>query len=71
MINPVFLENKSGKTKVISFFAKRARGAMARFIIEQRVDKVIGLKDFDIGGYKFQPKESTNNKMVFLRDHTS
>ena len=70
VINPVFLENKSGKTKVISFFAKRARGAMARFIVEQRVDKLIGLKDFDIGGYKFQPKESNENKMVFLRNHS-
>ena len=70
MINPVFLENKSGKSKVISFFAKRARGAMARFIIEQRVKEVNGLKDFDLGGYKFQPKDSSNNKMVFLRNHT-
>ena len=70
VINPVFLENKSGKSKVISFFAKRARGAMARFIIEQRVKEVNGLKDFDLGGYKFQPKDSSNNKMVFLRNHT-
>jgi len=71
VINPVFLENKDGKAKIISFFAKKARGAMARFVVEQRVNDVTGIKDFDSGGYKFQPKESTNDKMVFLRNHTT
>ena len=71
VVTPVFLENKNGQSKVISFFAKKARGAMARFIIEQKVTSPDGLKDFDTGGYKFQNKESSDGKMMFARDHSS
>lgn len=70
VVTPVFLENKDGQSKVISFFAKKARGAMARFIIEQKVTSPDGLKDFDTGGYKFQNKESSDGKMMFARDHS-
>ena len=53
--------------KVISFMAKMARGAMARYMITKRVDKVVGLKDFAVDRYKFVPKASTDNRYVFRR----
>lgn len=67
VIEPVFLENKSGVEKIVSFFAKKARGAMARFIIENRVDRADGLKDFDRDGYRFQPAQSEDGRLVFSR----
>ncbi|MEM7718237.1 MAG: peroxide stress protein YaaA [Pseudomonadota bacterium] len=53
VVTPQFYELRAGTPKIVSFFAKKARGAMARFIIENRVDRVEGLKDFELGGYKF------------------
>lgn len=67
VITPVFLEEKAGEAKIVSFYAKRARGAMARFIIQNRLSDVESLKDFDSGGYKFQPSLSQDDKWVFLR----
>lgn len=67
VITPVFLEEKDGKAKTVSFFAKRARGAMARFMVQNRVVDPQGLKDFDIGGYAFQPDQSDDAKFVFSR----
>jgi cytoplasmic iron level regulating protein YaaA (DUF328/UPF0246 family) len=52
---------------VISFMAKRARGSMARYIIEQRLDRAEGLKDFDVERYRFEPKHSTADTWVFGR----
>ena len=71
VVTPVFLENKDGKSKTISFYAKKARGAMARFIIEQKVANIDGLKDFDTGGYKFQNEESSDDRMIFTRDYSA
>ena len=71
VVSPVFLENKDGKSKTISFYAKKARGAMARFIIEQKVANIDGLKDFDTGGYKFQNEESSDDRMIFTRDYSA
>ena len=68
MITSVFKEMKDNGPKVIGIFAKRARGMMARFMIENRIDKIEGLKDFNIDGYQFQPKASSDNELVFLRD---
>jgi uncharacterized protein len=62
-----FLEEKDGEARVISFFAKRARGLMARYAIDHRIDRAEGLKDFDVDGYRFQPKASTDTEWVFSR----
>ena len=67
VIEPVFLENKNGVEKVISFFAKKARGAMARFAVTERIDQPDGLKDFGLGGYVFQPSQSEADRWVFSR----
>ena len=59
VINPVFKDYKNGKYKIISFFAKKARGSMTRFIIQNRIKKVEDLKGFDLDGYSFSEKESS------------
>lgn len=69
VITPVFMEDKAGKAKVVSFFAKKARGAMARFAIERRITDPEGLKDFDTGGYAYRPDLSQDNIWVFQRDY--
>ena len=66
-ITPQFYEIKNGSPKIVSFFAKKARGAMARFILERRVTSVDGLKDFDLGGYQFRATDSTDTVLVFHR----
>ena len=67
VVTPQFYELKNGEPKIVSFFAKKARGAMARFIIENRVTNIDGLKDFDLGGYRFAPKASDGDILVFHR----
>lgn len=69
VITPVFMEDKGGKPKVVSFFAKKARGAMARFVIQKRLTDPAGLLDFDLGGYAYQPDLSDVDKPVFLRPY--
>ncbi len=71
VITPVFMERKDGRDKIVSFFAKKARGAMARFMIQNRVNTPEQLADFAIGGYSFQPDQANKNKMVFVRDYPS
>ena len=51
----------------MSFFAKRARGAMARFVVTRRLTDPEGLKDFDLGGYRYAPDRSEEGTPVFLR----
>ena len=67
VINPVFMEKKNGENKIISFYAKKARGLMARFIIENRVRKIEDLKKFNVENYKFQKELSTETNLTFLR----
>lgn len=67
VITPTFLEEKEGKRSIVSFYAKRARGAMARFIIENRLTEAKDLQDFTTGGYRFEAESSTPEKPVFLR----
>jgi cytoplasmic iron level regulating protein YaaA (DUF328/UPF0246 family) len=62
-----FRETKDGETRIVSFFAKRARGAMARWIIENRVEQSQDLKRFDRDGYAFTPALSTDADWVFIR----
>lgn len=64
-----FKDFKNGDYNIISFFAKKARGLMARYVIEQRIDQVDGLKDFALEGYQFSPAQSSSTQLVFLR-HT-
>ncbi|MBF2755070.1 MAG: peroxide stress protein YaaA [Gammaproteobacteria bacterium AqS3] len=68
VIEPQFRDLKNGAYKVISFFAKKARGALARFIIVNRIKRVEDLLDFDGLGYRHSPEHSSEAKPVFLRD---
>jgi len=67
VVTPTFLEKRPDGEKIISFFAKRARGAMARFIIENRLTDPNSLKDFNIGGYKFIKERSNESELIFIR----
>lgn len=69
IITPIFLEERNGAAKTVSFFAKKARGAMARFIVENRVTDAEGIKDFDLGGYSFDPSQSQSDTWVFSRPY--
>ncbi|MGH1464700.1 MAG: peroxide stress protein YaaA [Cognatishimia sp.] len=69
VITPVFMELKNGQPKIVSFFAKKARGSMARFITQHRLTKADALREFDLGGYAFDPDLSEENRLVFLRDY--
>ncbi len=68
VITPVFKDCKKGQYKVISFYAKKARGMMARYIIENRISSVADLTKFDTAGYYFVEEESTPTELVFKRE---
>ncbi len=68
VIEAVFKDRKNGEYKIISFHAKKARGMMARYVIKERVTDSEGLKDFNLGGYRFDATSSDQNRLVFLRD---
>ena len=67
VITPVFMEERGGQAKIVSFYAKKARGAMARFICENRLTDPEALKAFDTGGYRFSGEMSEDDRLVFLR----
>ncbi len=67
VVTPVFKDFKNDEHKVISFFAKRARGAMASWMIRNRIDTLKGLAEFTGGGYRFSPDDSTTERPVYLR----
>ena len=67
VVTPVFQEKKSGAYKIVSFHAKRARGLMARYAIDHKIDRPDGLKDFDVEDYRFDPKASDQDRLVFRR----
>jgi len=62
-----FLEEKDGRAKIISFFAKRARGALARFAIDNRIERADDLRAFDRDGYRYLAAESSADVWVFSR----
>ena len=69
VVTPQFMEDKGdGKgPKIVSFYAKKARGAMARFAMQNRIDTADGILDFDVGGYQHMPHLSKPDAPVFLR----
>ncbi|MBU1311658.1 MAG: peroxide stress protein YaaA [Gammaproteobacteria bacterium] len=67
LITPVFKDFKNGQYKIISFFAKKARGLMARYIIQNRLSQAEQLQHFDLAGYQFSPEHSSGKELVFLR----
>lgn len=76
VVTPIFKERKRDANgivtdKVVSFFAKKARGAMSRYIIRNRLSDIAELKHFDDDGYAFNPSLSTIDEWVFIREqHT-
>lgn len=67
LVTPVFKDYKSGDYKILSFFAKKARGAMAAWIIRNQLAEVEALKDFSEGGYQFNKGLSKDGNLVFAR----
>lgn len=68
LITPQFKDWKNGQYKMISFYAKKARGLMCRFAIQNRITQASDLKGFNLEGYYFSEDQSDNNNWVFLRD---
>lgn len=67
VITPVFLEEKAGEAKIVSFWAKKARGAMARFIAENHLTDPGDLRGFTTGGYAFVAGQSDASRLIFRR----
>lgn len=67
VISPVFKEEKDGQQRVLSFFAKQARGLMARWIIKNRINDPADLQNFEIAGYSYAKQGSTDEKPLFVR----
>lgn len=67
LVIPEFKELRNGKLKTISFYAKKARGQMARYIIDNNIDDVEGIKGFNVDGYIWSEAESKENNLVFTR----
>ncbi|WP_277052860.1 peroxide stress protein YaaA [Zestomonas thermotolerans] len=68
VIDTEFRDLKNGQYKIISFYAKKARGLMARYVIKHRLTDPAALLDFDSQGYYYSAKDSTADRLVFLRD---
>ncbi|ERK31892.1 peroxide stress protein YaaA [Clostridium intestinale] len=68
VITPVFKDYKNGSYKIISIYAKRARGLMARYLIENEVDNIKGIKEFECEGYKYSEEKSNEDFLVFIRN---
>ncbi|MDX2348838.1 MAG: peroxide stress protein YaaA [Porticoccus sp.] len=68
VITPVFKDWKNDKYKIISFYAKKARGLMSRYIIENQIEDPEKIKQFDVAGYAYQPAMSSAREWVFTRE---
>lgn len=68
LVTPQFKDWKNGQYKMISFYAKKARGLMCRYAIQNRITQANDLKGFNLEGYYFSEDQSDNNNWVFLRD---
>lgn len=69
IIDTEFKDLKNGQYKIISFYAKKARGLMARYVIKERIRDPEQLKAFDYQGYRYSAEQSKPDSLVFLRDH--
>lgn len=67
VVTPHFRESKDGESRIISFFAKKARGGMARFAIDERIERAQDLKAFDRDGYRFDKAASSDTDWIFTR----
>ncbi len=70
IIDTEFKDLKNGQYKIISFYAKKARGLMARYVIKERIRDPEQLKAFDYQGYRYSAEQSKPDSLVFLRDHS-
>ncbi|WP_166269363.1 peroxide stress protein YaaA [Marinobacter caseinilyticus] len=68
IVTPQFKDWKNGQYKMISFYAKKARGLMCRYAIQNRITQASDLKGFDLEGYQFSEEQSNGDTWVFLRD---
>jgi uncharacterized protein len=68
IITPVFMDKKDDKYKIISFYAKKARGLMSSYIIRNRITEVEQIKNFDTDGYSYNAALSEADQWVFVRD---
>jgi len=68
VIDVDFKDQKNGQYKIISFYAKKARGLMSRYVIKERIKKPEQLKHFSYDGYRYSPDNSSPDHLVFLRD---
>lgn len=71
LISPNFLDEKNGQFKVISFYAKKARGLMTRYLIENRCETLEELKQFDLAGYRYDAERSSENTPIFIRPESA
>lgn len=67
IITPVFKDQKNGVYKIISFFAKKARGMMSRYIIRNKLTEPDAIKNFDVAGYRFSKADSSQHEWIFTR----
>src|SRR5699024_6025787 len=65
IVECVFQDQKNGAWKIISFYAKKARGLIARYIIDNKISNIKQLHDFNVAGYYYVAAESTTDKLVF------
>jgi len=68
LIEPEFKDAKNGEYKFITFYGKKARGLMSRYLIKNRISKLEDIKGFDLEGYRFNPELSSPDKPVFTRE---
>ncbi|WP_292071296.1 peroxide stress protein YaaA [Brevundimonas sp. UBA7534] len=71
IVTPQFREEKDGESRIISFFAKKARGSMTRFAIDERLEHAEDLKAFDRDGYRFDKAASSETEWIFIRSGNS
>ncbi len=69
IITPIFKDWKNGQYKMISFYAKKARGLMTRYIIDHQINEPEQMQQFDSDGYRFSADMSHGDEWVFIRDH--
>ncbi|MBR73844.1 MAG: hypothetical protein CL872_02755 [Dehalococcoidaceae bacterium] len=67
IVNPIFKDTKNGKKKIISFYAKKARGLMSQFIIKNKITSIADIREFNLAGYQFDAASSSENDLLFTR----